>query len=108
MVNYQINKYRKFSTPHCERSDLVPSTLPCALAHKHSLPSVCTHEKASRAAPRSQPAGGCWDWSPVTDLETKKGDGKEVKHPPHRELISSGGDEGSASTGCGGVASIGI
>ena len=78
MVNYQINKYRKFSTPHCERSDLVPSTLACALAHKQSWPSVCTHEKASRAAPRSQPAGGCWDWSPVTDLETKKGDGKEA------------------------------
>lgn len=31
-----------------------------------------------------------------------------VKHPPHRELTSSGGDEGSASTGYGGVGSIGI
>ena len=31
-----------------------------------------------------------------------------VKHLPHKGLISSGGHEGSASTGCGGVASIGI
>lgn len=55
-------------------------------------------------------------------LEAKKGDGKEtgmgqaswgnqqglIKHLPHKGLISSGGDEDSASAGCGGVASIGI
>lgn len=94
----------------------MPSTLPCALTRK--LPRLLSaREKASRQLPGHNPAGGCWDLSPVMGLEAKKGDGKEtgmgqsfwgginrglVKHLPHRELISSGGDEGSVSTGYGG------